>query len=241
MEQKNEENCINCVMNRIKTEHLTPRSKWRFLFHDYSVLVISASSLVIGTISFSIFLNTVLTDDWDIYPQAGRTFFEHLIKSVPFLWLFFLCAFVMYSYYAFSSSERGYRYKQCVVIALSIGISLVLGMFAFLTGVGEAVDDFLIENIPHYHTITGNHACLWLHPENGLLAGMIVSTGTDPLIIVDFNGNRWIATGTPEIDRGVVKRQGERVKILGRSEGNFVFTATELRRWVGVAEPSPCR
>ncbi|MCK9351188.1 MAG: hypothetical protein WCT49_00965 [Candidatus Paceibacterota bacterium] len=241
MEQKNEENCVDCVMRRIKEERITPRSKWRFLFNDLSVLAISASSLIIGTLSFSVFLETLLTDDWDIYNQAGRTFWENVLKNFPFLWLFFLCIFIFYSYYAFSESERGYRYKQSVVISLCIAISLILGVFSYFAGIGEKVDNYLIANVPSYHSITGNHVCLWLQPDRGLLAGMIISTGTKPIIIVDFQGNRWIATGTPVFSRGAIDRPGERVKILGTAQGNYVFEAKELRRWSGVVEPNPCR
>jgi hypothetical protein len=228
-------------MNRIKTEHLAPKSKWRFLFHDCFVLAISLSSLVIGTFSFSVFLNTLLTGDWDIYPQAGRGFWEHIIKSFPFLWLFFLCIFIVYSYYAFSTSDRGYRYKQSMVISLCILLSLIFGTLAYTIGAGEKIDDYLVETVPGYHTITGDHTCLWLQPNRGLLAGMIISTGTSPIVIVDFNGNRWIATGTPTLDRGVINHPGQKVKILGTTQGNFIFSAKEFRLWKGDIEQTPCK
>lgn len=242
MEQKNEENCINCVMKRLRDERITPRAKWRFLFHDYSVFAVSILSLVVGTFSFSVFLNILLSGDWDIYPQIGRGFWEHAFKTFPFLWLVFLCLFVFYALYAFfSSTEKGYRYKQSIVISLSIFLSLILGSLAYFAGIGEKIDDFLIETVPYYHTITGDRACLWLQPNRGLLAGMIVSTGTKPFIIVDFNGNRWIATGTPVISSNITNHPGERVKILGVNRNNFIFEAREFRIWRGSVEQNPCQ
>ena len=241
MEQKNEDNYIDSVMRRIKDEHLTPKPKWKFLFHDYSVLVISISSLIFGTLSFSVFLDIFLTDDWDIYRQAGRTFGEHVLKTFPFLWFLFLCLFVLFSFYAFSSTEKGYRYKQSLIVSLSIAISLVLGTLAYLAGIGEKVDDYLLETIPHYHEITGDHTCLWMQPGRGLLAGMITSTGTIPFEIVDFEGNHWVITVDPKIAHNIQNHPGEKIKILGTAEHGYIFQATELRQWIGMVEPNPCR
>jgi hypothetical protein len=241
MEQQNEDNCINCVMKRIKDEHITPRPKWTFLFHNYSVIAISVSSLIIGTLSFSVFLNTFLTNDWDIYPEVGRTFWEHVLKTFPFFWLFFLCIFVVSFYYAFSSTEKGYHYEQSVIVSLSIAISLFLGTLVYEVGIGEKVDDYLIETIPHYHAITGDHTCLWLRPDRGLLAGMIISTGTRPIVIIDFNGERWIATGTPKMSGNIKDRPGEKIKILGTLQNDHVFDAKEMRLWEGATEQNPCR
>jgi hypothetical protein len=228
-------------MGRIKKDHLTPKPKWTFLFHDYSVLAISLSALIIGSISFGIFLNTVLTNDWDIYQQAGRGFWEHVWKSLPMLWLIFIIICIPYSYYAFSETEKGYHYKQSMIISLSILISLILGTLMYITGFAEDTDDYLMETIPYYHYITGNHTCLWLHPEKGLLAGMIISSTTNPVIIVDFEGNQWVTTGVPAVAKDVRSRIGEKIKIIGHMVGNAVFEASEFRHWDGSVEPNPCR
>lgn len=111
----------------------------------------------------------------------------------------------------------------------------------YLSGIGEKVDDYFIQTIPHYHYVTGNHTCLWENPKGGLLAGMIVSTGTEPITVVDFQGNTWNTIGSPIIQEGVKNIPGQRIKMIGITRGNFVFDIKEIRKWVGEVEPNPCQ
>lgn len=240
MEKEIKSKCKDSVMQCIKEQHLTPKPKWTFLFHDYFVMAISFAALLIGSLSLSLFLHSYIENDWDMYTRMGEDFTEHALKTFPYLWLLFIVVFIFYSFFVFSSSEKGYHYMQSRIITMSIVTSIFLGFGAYLVGIGEYVDDYLSEMIPYYQMVTGNHACRWQNPEHGLLAGMILSTGTSPLMIVDFNGETWTTTGDDTFPPDVERTQGTRIKIIGSVTDHRVFEIQEIRRFHGRILKQPC-
>ena len=82
-----ENNIPNQVLEKIKNIRPTPR--WQFLLRDYSVWILGAVSLALGSLSFSVVLFMLANNDWDIYSEISNSFFKFLLITLPYFWLVF--------------------------------------------------------------------------------------------------------------------------------------------------------
>lgn len=79
-----------------------------------------------------------------------------------------------------------------IIIVITVAISILLGGLFFRIGLGEVIDDVLGERAPFYEKIFNRQADFWSRPEEGRLAGFVLSKNSDTeFIILDTNQNEW--------------------------------------------------
>lgn len=220
------------VLAKIQEKRLKPRSKWRFLFHDYFVWTLSALALTIGSVSFGVFLTIFLSNDWDIYARAEKSRIVYGLSVIPYLWIVFLAASLFYANYFFNQTNKGYRYKRSGILVGSVAASAIFGVALYFYGLAQEIDDYFLETIPCYHQITGNHAVLWTNPDGGLLAGVVSATTSGGFSVVDFSGKRWVISYAPPS----YPSKDSLIKIIGERSGENAFMAEEIRPWSGWVE-----
>lgn len=236
MEQETHKNISEQVLAKIQKERIIPRSKWRFLFHDYLVWTVSIFSLTIGSLSFGLFLTILLNNDWGVYEQLKESRVMYNLSIIPYLWLFFVIAFIFYADYFFKNTEKGYRYRQAGVVIGSIAVSAILGTAMYFTGLAQNTDDYFVAKVPCYHKIAGHRAGIWELPDKGLLAGTVGSSTPDGFILTDFSGKSWVIVGG-----SVFPQEGVVLKIVGIIIEDGIFKASEVRPWYGkVVSPEVC-
>jgi len=228
MEKQND--ISEVVLAKIHKEHLTPQSRWRFLFHDYLIWAVSAFSLAVGSLSFGLFLTIILGNDWDIYDRLEESRMIYSLSVIPYLWIVFVAFFAFYASYSFRNTDNGYRHRQANIAIGSIAISAIFGVLLYYTGVAQDTDDFFVSRVPCYHEFTGHSPDVWNSPERGFLAGRVASTTDGGLFVTDIHGNTWKIIGAPQFENGIATGSGAFIKIFGDRSDNNIFFARHIRQ-----------
>jgi len=226
---------IQHTLEAIKTRHITPEPQWRVFLKRRSTWIFFALASLFGAIVFSIASATLSDLDWDI--PLSR---PHLFGSAsffPFLsfWTALIILCIILAIIGLRKTAYGYRYERTTLIALSFGGIIFLGLFLWRVGAGQHFDTVLMRGVPVYgrHTITKEMQ--WSQPENGLLAGTVLSVSDTRFSLGDFSGQPWTITinSNTIIRPAVTLRENIIVKIIGHPTGKNTFTAQEIRPWDG--------
>ena len=220
------------ALKEIKKQKIVPTPKWQFSIRNYFLWILLALFILIGSLSFSILLLAILTNDWDIYHYLGQSFWSYLIYTLPSLWILLLIIFVILAYYDFRHTRLGYRYKSFWIIGGSILISLILGLIFCFAGVSGKIDQYLTKSIPYYQNISGHREQVWLNPDKGLLAGEIVAVNNEDFTLKDFSNHMWQVNIQDATFKGRTSLiNGMQIKIIGQKIDDNNFKAAEIRLW----------
>lgn len=183
------------VLKLIKSKKIKPEPKWIFALKNYFVWFVSALSIVIGSLAFSVIIYMLKNSDWDIYENINGSLFKFVLVTLPYFWIAFLVFFVFIADYNLKHTKSGYKYQVYFFTAVSVGISIFLGLFMHNFGVGRIIDDAFAERIPIYKsTINKMHkrGMMWNRPSEGFLSGVIISVDDEKNIrIRDMHNFVW--------------------------------------------------
>jgi len=229
------------VLRKIKEECICPKPRWQFLMKDYFIWFLFLVALLLGSLAFCVVLYVLSVNDWDLYQYLHTSLVGHILISIPYIWIIFLAIFVLIAHYNFKHTKSGYRRETYFVVGLSVAGSLFLGVFLYILGTGEKIEDFVETSVPMYEKIAccSTRKDIWVQPSRGLLAGKIVSVmDARNFEIKDFSGSAWqIQEDDDTLEYDPLRIQpGEDVKIIGEKKMDFVFWAREIRPWKNKGE-----
>ena len=107
---------------------------------------------------------------------------------------------------------------------------ITVGSAANFVKMGKIVDDFAYHQLPFYRDFMPGMEHMWQRPEEGFLAGRIVSMGQSKMSIIDLKNSAWEVVFSQDMQtRGVLDlNKNEIVRIIGKDQGENVFEATVL-------------
>lgn len=221
------------ILHKIREKNIVPLPRWRFVAKNGIILFLFFVSLLLGALAFSVTLDLLLNNDWDIYLHLGRSFARHILGSIPYFWLIIFFFFIWFAFYDFTHIKGWYRYRIHAVIFTCILSGFIAGMLFLLSGIGNQMDQIFSNVFPFYHLISLDKKGIWCRPHNGLLGGEVTSLEAENsgIKVKDCNGSEWLvdmAMLHPEVLRIKV---GEKIKIIGREISEKIFEAKEFRRW----------
>lgn len=234
----NRKNLTEQILETIKKKRIKPRPRWEFLLKDYSIWLAGIISLLVGSLAFSVIIHMFKNNDWNLYKYISDGFLSFVLVTLPYFWVIFLAIFILLVYYNFKNTKGGYKYKLPVVILASVIISIVLGTLLYDIGIGQTIDEILSEQISFYNRFINPRRAMWVRPEEGLLAGMVVSvTDSEHFEVQDINGKVWEIDATQAITATEAEiNVSGRIKIIGEKINDNTFQAKII-----VAGPPPRR
>jgi heme/copper-type cytochrome/quinol oxidase subunit 2 len=218
------------LIAKIKNEKLSPKPRWQFLLKDYVVWISGALALIIGAVAVSVMIYLLKYNDWDIYSQTKKSFWEFFILTLPYFWFIFLGIFIFIVYYNFKHTENGYRYPRILLVGASILLSVLLGTVFFTAGIGEKLDDILGRQAPFYDRVFNPHIDFWSQPAEGRLSGMVIfQNNQTEFLLVDRDEDEWLIevenAKSPSNEKIIV---GQPINLLGEEIGQNVFKVDEI-------------
>lgn len=218
------ENLEQKIIDKIKTGSLSPKPRWHFLLKERLVWTIGVLALLVGAAAVSVMLYLANNNDWLVYEKAGRNFGAWLLLSLPYFWLVFLTLFLWLLSYNLKHTKKGYRYSISLIISIAIAASILLGMAFFALGLGAKIDDVLGRRAPLYDRLFNPHIDFWSQPEDGRLAGLVVSLSDEQhFILADREREEWTVVHAAADGDLVVL--GQPVRVVGKLSGKKEFTA----------------
>lgn len=224
------------IVERIKEEKIVPKPRWYFSFGNYAFWAFFGISVLTGAISFCLLVTIFRDNDWDLYKYLHTSPFSHFLISIPYFWILSFLLFLPLAYFNYRHTRTGYCCETFLIVALSLGTSILLGLFFHWTGMGKVIDNELHEKIPLYTKI---HCCthredVWSHPELGLLGGQVLRIKNDKnFSLAAFGGDVWEVEEDEDIifHEGVMVRETGWLKIIGETQTDHFFHAEEIRPW----------
>ncbi|MDD4900835.1 MAG: hypothetical protein PHS62_01825 [Patescibacteria group bacterium] len=218
------------LLNKIDNQHLQPKPRWQFLLKNYIVWLLGALSLVLGSVTMALVLYMLRYDELDVYRRAGGQIWNEALLIVPLFWLVCLILFILFVFYDFKLTKKGYRYSLVAVLSIIILTSVILGGAFHLLGVGKIVDDALGRRAPFYDRIMNPGINFWSQPTAGRLVGVITQqTNADEYLLLDGSGIRWaVLTAGAKRDRRAQIIIGLPARFLGEAQDDHYFRAEEI-------------
>jgi len=219
------------ILNQIEKEAIEPTPKLIFHLRNTGLWFLATVSVVLGGFATSLLAYNAANQDWDIYSHLGESFLGSIISAIPYLWVITLIIFLVLAVLNIEHSKKGYKYSPILVLVVSFGITLVLGLLGFVSGFGAKADNYLGQKFTPYQTVESKKLEIWNQPEKGLLAGTIESLTGNTLALRSFDGKIWQIDFKNATIRGRADlRSGQEIKVIGQDNGS-VITASEIRPW----------
>jgi len=196
LEEKKQENIkdnfTDKLIAEIREKKIEPKPRWRFLLKNYTFYTVGVLSLLIGSLAMAVMIYLAKFNDLSIHTQIEKTFLEFLLLNLPYFWLLFLAFFIFIIYYNLKHTSKGYRYSPFLLVAVSVILSIILGVIFFFAGFGEKIDDVLGRRAPFYGHVLNRQVDFWSQPDEGRLAGIIVDSNQKGFfILLDRDLKEW--------------------------------------------------
>jgi hypothetical protein len=222
------------IIQKIDQENIQPYSKWHFLFKSSIIWLLFMVSILLGSFSAGVMIYQFQHTEWDIFSHYNHSLLEFLMLVIPYFWLVFLILFSILVFYYFRRTGTGYRKNTIRVIVGSLLLSLVGGIAINRLNLSEQVEYSFEKNVPFYRSLIQRKRKMWNAPHRGLLAGKIIKTNNDILIVKDFNFRIWnIDISTARVKGRIKLNTGDKIKIIGKMNDSGSFKAYEIRPWMG--------
>jgi hypothetical protein len=228
------------ILKEIEGKNLKPTAKWKFVV-VHSLLVASGIlALLIGSLAVAAGLFVLLNSDVDVYRALHGSGLSYMIKNMPLLWILSMIVFIVIADVVFKQTGKGYRYALWALILASLLISIILGSFLYLKGIGHVVEYRVGRHVPLYTDVFEQRANRWTNPEGGLLVGSVNFQGSTTTL-TDKNGKQWLLNleAVPYAQR-LVFEHASTVATVGRFDeetGSFIVCAA--RPWIFNGEAIP--
>lgn len=217
------------VFEQLKEEHIQPKPKWEFMLKNSALWAVLALFLVIGSLASSVIFFMIDTNQWDLYEKINDNFFAFMLVVLPFFWVSALIIFLVAIYYYFQKTNSGYKYHAYAVILASFGLSLVLGVVFYNSGLALSIDKIFEEKVPLYSKLINTRQEFLNKPELGVLPGQIVKIiDQQQFILIDVRNNSWDVILNPEVSECPCFL-GNHIIAIGEAEDNRIFHALEVR------------
>jgi len=225
-----EKNLGQDVIQTIKVQAIKPRPRWQFLLKDYAVWTAGIFALLVGAFAAAVIIHMMLNNDWDIYRDINDSLLGFILVTLPYFWFICLALFMGVAYYYFQHTKKGYRLSVFKLTVISVIASIFLGGIFYSLGFGQVIDEALIYRSHLYRFLLGPRARIWLSPEKGFLAGVIIKVESpDEFRLLDAGQQQWHVQFRPEDFRTMPDlRLHNMIKMLGRQVDEFDFEARQI-------------
>jgi len=208
------------VLKNIEKNHITPRPKWVFGLQNSVLWFLSVLLLLIGGLASSVVIYMIKDNDWGIYNNIDNSLFSFILLVFPYFWVVVLLGLIILANYNLKSTKKGYKYRLCTIGIFVLFISVLMGGILHMIGVGKMIDESFADRMPMYGQFVNkiNHDNrMWMKPDQGLLAGMIISVDDENNFKVsDFNDDVWRIKGDKQtVFLGFDLGTNRGVKIVG--------------------------
>ncbi|MFH1523185.1 MAG: hypothetical protein ABIE43_05215 [Patescibacteria group bacterium] len=222
------------VLDIIKDKKIEPKPRWEFLLLDYVIWGFGFVAIFVGGLAVAVIIFMVSHNDLDLLVFTGRSRISGVFFSLPYYWLLFLSLFVIVAYYNFKHTKKGYRHGLVMVILVSVGASIILGILFHGIGMGQAIDNSFAKKLPFYKMNIHRNPRMWMKIDKGVIAGDIIEKVSDKeFSLIDLKGNDWqVRCEDLCLEFACDNLFKTKVIVAGKALDNNEFEASVVRPWM---------
>ncbi|NTW89503.1 MAG: RTA1 domain-containing protein [Candidatus Moranbacteria bacterium] len=231
MEDQKQHSVTGKILGKIKEEGIHPEAPWKFTLRKGLLWTGIILAGLFAALSLSLVIFSLFSIDQGVFGFSARRLFSATVfRSLPFLWIASLLAFIAVAVVEFRETSHGYRHSPLFVALITVLVVIVTGSFLHLLRLGERSDDALRNALPPYEQAVESRENFWRHPEEGFVTGTVSET----------NGNEFtLESPDQEIldirmdENTIVKpsvriESGREVRVIGDREKDGTIDAEEI-------------
>lgn len=135
------------IIRQLESRGAAPIPRWRFILVRSAFWLLSAASVAVGSVAFSVGWYVFFDND------GLRVSFANLFQVIPYVWIVVLVLFILCAYWGFRQTRKGYRYSASVVVTLIVAASIVGGLVFDTFDIGPTVHKFLLSHTSFYDAL----------------------------------------------------------------------------------------
>jgi len=221
------------IIEEIKKQGIESRPRWQFLLKRWVLWLVAIFSTIVGGIAIAIIIFTFIDHDASARVYLKESAVDDILLTIPYFWLVNLALLIIIAKYVVRHTKFGYRYATARIVGAVLIGSALFGIALNAMDVGERAQDFLVEAVPYYDTLTYTSKDAWSHHEKGLLGGAVTAVASsEEFELIDFRKKIWqVDTSGMEDKEDLIIRQGVKIKIIGTQKDGFLFYAERIFYW----------
>lgn len=213
------------VLEKIKEDRIKPRPKWAYMALDYFLWLVVAACLVFAVLAKAAALFTEKNTYWSYFWNFSWTT-KAFFLGLPMFWLAILFLFVILALYFLKLTKHGYRYSSIFIVLIILVLSIVLSILVYAFGLGEKVESVFYHRLIFYREINDEQSQRLISREEGRVAGMVIDTSNNYIMVKDLNGKIWqVNTSSTNII------SGQRVILVGQWINDDNFQVDFIQPW----------
>lgn len=222
------------LIQTIRERDIKPVPKRYFILKNVLFWSGFIVAMLLGAIAFAVILFCMQQTDFDLVSHLTHSRLEFFLGLLPFFWLVSLIIFLIVAMTSFKHSDKGYKLATGRLAAYCAALSILAGTLFFLAGGGRELEQAFGIRVGLYESMQEKKVKIWSMPEAGYLSGTIETAGDTTFTLQDFKGTSWtIAYPAAFVAPVVALEAGEKVKMIGKMQGEGRFRAEEIRPWGG--------
>lgn len=220
------------IISKIKEENIQPIPKWKIRWSRFSTWTLYFLFILSGAISFSVIIYSIQQSEFSMLKHIGHSKIELILVLLPLLWLILLISFLIVSVISARQTKKAYKWSFGKWIGLSLLLSLAIGTLFFISGGAQWVEKSFANQIEIYNSVNERKMKIWMDPVNGRIAGEIQQVNENEIILIDFDGKKWlIDISGSYIAQRVLLETGEKIKMFGEQAKDNSFIANDIKPW----------
>lgn len=229
------------ILDKIKTENVTPKSRWYFIGLNSLLILAIILSIIVGSIAMAVIIRHFALTDWELAHQFTGGHIQSFFIFLPYLWLIFILVAIFSADALFKQTKTGYKWRSWTIALGSIILSANFGYITYLIKIDQPLEDLVLTNIPFYKQWENDQDKLFAAPDMGVLAGRILEVNSEKeWILVDFADHRWlVSVDQAKMKNDFIPKAGLPVGMLGEPLDNNHFDAKMITLWRKRLLPPP--
>lgn len=235
------------ILKEIKKEKIKPRAKWLFVLKNIFTWILGIFSLIISSLSVSVIINIINNNDYPLFRMMHPSPVRIIIQTLPYFWIMGIIIFVIIFRYTLKQTKDGYKIEVYKIIIISVLLSIILGTFFYVLGIGTNIDKFFSRKSGLYNQMMKPCHTMWTQENQGMIAGKILTIiDQNNFDLEDLNQKQWrvIRIEDKKAELKFKKRLAPRINLepnleiraLGKKIDKNTFQAFGIKP----APPCPC-
>jgi hypothetical protein len=217
------------ITKEIENRKIKPVGRSVFIFKKTLVWFLIFFLLLMAGLSLSVLFSLIIHGDWDIYRFLSMPKGLFFLKAFPYFWLLAVLIFLLLAIFRTKRADGVYSHPFVYHGLAGLALISVFAFIFYFSGLGSLAESSLSES--DVYRRMNYFRSSWDNPDNGLLAGVLESSGAG-LLLKDFSNQTWVID-SPEGDFSgkTLLSPGRKVKLVGRIVSPRRFYVEEARPW----------
>ncbi len=222
------------VLEKIKTEQITPTSKWYFLVRNICLIGLVGLFAIFGMLASAIIFHFLNNFEFlEFLLEGPRVFMKVFWIGIPFIWIFLSIFFCLFAGYTLQKTKKGYKIPLLLGIGSIFLVQIASGALLEQSQVGERLDKNFAQRLSFYKHAHARREGLWMKSDEGFLAGTIIEVQDDKILLLDdLKKKRWtVDYAKSRIGPRVELNPEIKIRIRGEKISDIEFKAKRIGVW----------